>query len=246
MLRRSPDGEARPPRWTEYLSLSDVAGRFHPDNPKAHAEEKIAESIGRFGVIEHIVLDDRTGLLISGHGRVESFVKAREAGGDVPEGVVVDEAGDWLVPVNRGWASADDIEAKAALVGLNETTIKGGWVPDALVHLLSELAEQERGLIGTAFDPAELDLLISELADPSMMGVDPSAEWEGMPEFRSEDLMAKYAVAINFPTEEDQQAFFKLIDRPVSRRMWWPRDDGHVGSAEGEKYVVDDGSQGDG
>src|SRR3546814_3060385 len=57
------------PRRTEYLPLDHLTP--DPSNPKAHDLAVIDASVGRFGMIDQIVRDDRTGFIISGHGRSE-------------------------------------------------------------------------------------------------------------------------------------------------------------------------------
>jgi hypothetical protein len=58
--------------------------------------------MARYGVVEPPVLDERTGRLVAGHGRLEAFAEARAVGLDVPEGVRINAQGEWLVPVISG------------------------------------------------------------------------------------------------------------------------------------------------
>lgn len=168
------------PRRLEYMALDAL--QPHPDNPKAHDEAGISDSMGRFGVIDIIVLDDRTEQLISGHGRVDSFRRLRDAGESAPEGVTVAPDGTWTVPVVRGWASRDDDEAGAALIGLNQGTIAGGWVPDKLAMMLSDLQSQPGGLAGTFFSPDDVDSLLADLGvGETGIGDTDAAYAEGQP-----------------------------------------------------------------
>lgn len=52
----------------EALPLGQLKG--NPKNPKTHALEIITASIERFGFADAVVVDERTGQLVSGHGRV--------------------------------------------------------------------------------------------------------------------------------------------------------------------------------
>lgn len=149
-------------RQIEYLPLDDLA--VDPRNPKAHDTGTITASIDRFGVVEAIVRDDRTGYIVSGHGR-RSTLRAMQERGDLPPDGVRAEGGHWYVPVVTGWASRSDTEARAALIALNRTTELGGWVDDELVDLLGELAEQPDGLEGVGFYPEDLDQLRLRLDD---------------------------------------------------------------------------------
>lgn len=158
MTNRSID-----PRQIEYLPLSGL----EPDgrNPKAHDEGTINDSISRFGVLDLIVRDERTGRIISGHGRRKALLRMQETGEDAPEGVKVDEDGVWLVPVVTGWASRSDTEASAALIALNRTTELGGWDEDALLALLDDLEDIDGGLDGVGYSTEDIDDLRATMED---------------------------------------------------------------------------------
>ena len=145
------------PRQVTYLPLSELPP--DPRNPKAHDLPTIDASIGRFGVLDPIVQDGRTGLVVSGHGRKTTLQAMQDRGEAPPEGVQVGPSGAWLVPVVTGWASRTDTEAGAALIALNRTTELGGWVDDALLELLDELSEFDGGLAGVGFDGEDIDHL---------------------------------------------------------------------------------------
>lgn len=151
-MTASPD-----PRKVTYLPLASLTP--DPRNPKAHDQDTIDASIGRFGVLDLIVKDERTGHIISGHGRRSALLSMEARGETPPEGVRIDEDGVWLVPVVTGWASRTDSEAAAALIALNRTTELGGWVDDALLDLLDELSEVEGGFEGVGFTEDDLEAL---------------------------------------------------------------------------------------
>lgn len=152
--------QADPPRWTEYVPLDDLI----PDerNPKNHDGEVLDESIDRFGFTEQVMVDDRTGKLVAGHGRRERLLAARERGEQPPEGVTVDVDGTWKVPVLRGWRSRDDDEAMAYLVAANQITVKGGWNVDPLVAILDQLRGQSDGLLGIGYSEGDVDELLRQ------------------------------------------------------------------------------------
>lgn len=132
-----------------------------PRNPKNHDSESIGQSLKRFGYVELMVRDDRTGRLISGHGRRSQIMIARENGDAPPEGVEIAEDGRWLVPVVTGWASRDDTEAEAAIIALNRIGERGGWFDESLADMLSELADSPLGLVGVGYDQSDLDDLMA-------------------------------------------------------------------------------------
>lgn len=155
----------------EYMPLDDL--RPDPRNPKGHDETTITTSMGRFGYIEPVTLDDRTGMLIGGHGRVKALTALRDSGGEPPEGIRVED-GKWLVPVNRGWASKSDAEAAGALIALNRATELGEWVDDSLLDLLQDI-DGTGAFDGTGFDLGDLDDLtirMEEEGDPEAFALD--------------------------------------------------------------------------
>lgn len=152
-------------RQIEYLPLDDLA--VDPRNPKAHDVGTINASIDRFGVVEAIVRDDRTGHIVSGHGRRSTLIAMRDRGDTPPDGVII-HGDQWMVPVVTGWASRSDTEAHAALIALNRTTELGGWADDELLELLTELAEQPDGLEGVGYfdgDVEDLQAKLDQIAD---------------------------------------------------------------------------------
>lgn len=146
-------------RRIEYLPLTSL--EENPANPKKHSLDTLETSVARFGYIDPIVLDERTGYIISGHGRhtaltqMETQYIAAPGTIDVPEGVKVDENGQWLVPVARGWGSSSDLEASASLIALNRVNELGGWDEEALLDLMEELTQSvndpENALAGVGY-----------------------------------------------------------------------------------------------
>jgi ParB-like chromosome segregation protein Spo0J len=53
-------------RRLELVPLSAITGA--DKNPKRHASEQLGTSIDRFGYVEPVVIDERTGRLVAGHG----------------------------------------------------------------------------------------------------------------------------------------------------------------------------------
>lgn len=134
-------------RRVEYMPIAAIEPA--PRNPKAHAVEAIAKSVDRFGLAELPLIDERTGRLVAGHGRLDDLIARRRDGEPPPAGVRVGPGGDgdWLVPVIRGWASTSDEDAEAYLVASNRLSDLGGWDDEGLHDLLSDLAEQDAALL---------------------------------------------------------------------------------------------------
>lgn len=170
----------QPPRYIEYLPLGALLDMRDPDNVKGHAEDVIAASMDRFGYVEPVIVDERTGKLVAGHGRLGQLqLLAATATSDEPvappEGIVSNsDGGGWLVPVVRGWRSTDDQEARAAGIALNRAGEVGGWT-DGLAEMLAELADTEAGM-PPGFTPDDLDGLIAELGRGQLADQDTDAD----------------------------------------------------------------------
>lgn len=129
-------------------------------NPKEHQIDNVRASIDRFGYVAPMIIDDRTGRLVVGHGRLESLKARRDAGETPPEGIQTDDTGRWLAPVIHGWASRSDADAAAYLVLDNRQTELGGWDHHALADLLDEIGDPDLIEL-TGWDPADLEELLS-------------------------------------------------------------------------------------
>lgn len=151
------------PRWQEYMPIDELVEAAR--NPKGHDDQLIGESFERFGFIEPIVMDERTGRLVAGHGRLHRLLREHGEGREPPEGVTRGRDRRWRVPVDRGWSSIDDEEAFAAGVVLNRAGERGGWKRDELGGLLDEL-RAGRGLAGVGYTPGDVDDLLKSLAPP--------------------------------------------------------------------------------
>lgn len=196
------------PRWQEYMTLGDLLQRRDPRNAKGHDEDRIAESMDRFGYIEPITLDERTGLLVSGHGRVTVLARERDKGDDAPEGIVTNDDGEWLVPVNRGWASADDDEAELALATANRLVETGGWDLRRLHEQLTRQNDRPAGLRGTGFDTDELRRMQRQL---DVMTPPPTGAADETPQ-----LHTHYSIMIECENEQQQTA---LLQRFLSEGL---------------------------
>lgn len=156
------------PRRIEYLRLDDIAPA--EENPKTHDLASLAESVDRLGFIESIIRDERTEKLVAGHGRRLYLMAAEAAGEDVPEGITVDDEGHWRAPVTRGWSSADDDEATAAIVALNGVAASGGVDAKVLNRVLTRLATgTPGGLSGTGYGTKKTEALLRRLSAPKAL-----------------------------------------------------------------------------
>jgi hypothetical protein len=205
--------------------------RGNPRNPKRHDNTTINKSMGRFGMIEPVVVDKRTGWLISGHGRVETLQERKARGEQPPEGVGVDEEGRWLVPAVTSWSSRSDDEAEAALVALNRTVQTGGWDDDLLADILVKLQEQD-AMDGVGFAPEELDLMMRKLDAAGTVTADLSDvidEFVGTTHLNQVGTKAGMfrTLVVHFPTEPDARRFYETLGMPydlTERSTVYPPD----------------------
>lgn len=144
-------------RYIEWMKVRELIPA--PKNPKTHDIKTLRASFKRFGSVEAPAIDERTGRLVAGHGRCETLRDLEAAGDVVPKGVKVDpDTGAWIIAVQRGWHSANDVEAAAYVVTSNRSSELGGWDDALLDETLAEVAESDLGLDGVGFEPPVDDL----------------------------------------------------------------------------------------
>lgn len=174
------------------MALEDVPRATR--NPREHDLSLIRRSIETFGFTAPGVLDERTGRLVAGHGRLTALEKMHWEGVDPPEGVQLANGGAWLVPIIRGWSSRSDAEAEAYVIADNRLNERGGWDDHVLAEVLSDVAETSPDLLeSVGYTGAELDDLIATVSVP----MDP------------EELSEKYG-------EPDDSAFWPEIKIKVT------------------------------
>ena len=145
----------------EYLPLSEL--QRHPKNPKAHDLGALHTSVNRFGYVTPVLIDERTGYLVAGHGRLDALAQLK-AQGKQPPARIVARNGDWLVPVVRGVEFASDAAVEAYLVADNRLTELGGWDEPELAALLQSLADEDVKLLrATGYDEEDLQRLLFDL-----------------------------------------------------------------------------------
>lgn len=186
----------------------------NPLNPKAHDKELLNKSLTAFGYVEPIVIDGRTDLMISGHGRREVLQQLWDEGANPPEGVTVKD-GQWMIPVVTGWSSKDDVEVNAVLVALNRTTERGGWNDNNLLTILQDLSEHDT-LDLAGYVEADIAVLqrIVEAQDAFTADIksvmDEFIDEHGLDAERIDNTYSS-VLRVYFQTEEARQDFFDAI-----------------------------------
>lgn len=175
----------------------------HPNNPRyidERALSGLAASLERFGVVEPIVWNRRTGFVVGGHQRL----KVLESKGVTTTRVVV--------------VDLDEQEELALNVTLNNPNIAGAFNED-VAEILMALDDE----LGEEFKRLGLDLLADQHVGEQVD--DPLGEWTGMPEFKQKDERAFRSIHVHFPDADAITKFEKLIGKQLpekARHIWFP------------------------
>ena len=208
-MTESTEGSIK--RHVEFVKLEQLKG--DPKNPKSHSLDLIDQSFNRFGVVDLVTVDGRTGYIISGHGRTTALKDAFAKGDEAPEGVEVDEEGNWMVPVNSGWSSKSDAEAAAALIAMNRVTELGGWVDESLLSLLEEIGASGASFDGVGYGETDLEDLRAYLDTEHMaqnFGLEEEAE-DGSDLGGTVDLFVDTVVVNVVMSEGDRPKLYEML-----------------------------------
>lgn len=211
--------DTSPARHLAYLPLDGIPRAVR--NPKEHDSGAIRGSVEKFGCTIAGILDERTGRLVAGHGRLGVLEEMRDEGADPPEGVQRGDDGAWLVPILRGWASRSDREAEAYVVADNRLNEMGGWDHRMLAEVLDELADTDPSLMAiTGYtdtdladmlasfgDPPDLDALGNDYGEPGEGDLWPILRFKVPPGIRNDFYELTSAL------EDDTDRFIALVNR---------------------------------
>ena len=187
----------------EYLPLSKIVEA--DSNPKDHDIGQIYQSIKRFGFTQPIMINENTGKLLAGHGRLQTLQQMKQAGEKTPNRIK-EKDDEWLVPVLKGISFEDDMEAQAYLIADNRLTELGGWNTGELVETLQDLIEGGLDLDGVGYDFDDLESMVNQIDDTGIFDVDvlPDADDE---ETSVKIVVGRYRFSIepeNFYTWEEK------------------------------------------
>ena len=186
----------------EYIPLNTL--KRWERNPKDHDLGELGRSLTRFGFVMPILVDERSGTIAAGHGRIDTLLQQKGLGESPPARIDVED-GDWLVPVVRGVSFNSDGEMEAYAVADNRLVERGGWDEGALTQVLKDLAEGP-GLDGTGYDEDDLDAL---LAFTSMMG-----EFEDLPDLEWDEPDKAWRVIIQCEDEAEVLTLLQALGLP--------------------------------
>ena len=129
----------------EYVPLGKLV-RW-PRNPKRHASEKLEKSFSRFGFTNPIIVDEKSGRIVAGHGRIDTIQKMKVLGLAPPDRVIKKNK-DWLLPIVRGVRFNNDKEAEAYLIADNQLTMAEGFDNELLGNMMATFSKELLNVIG--------------------------------------------------------------------------------------------------
>lgn len=180
------------------FKIADI--RPAPYNPRKTLKpgddewEALSRSLERFGLVEPLIINEATGLLVSGHQRL-NVLKAQ--GVKEVEAVVVD---------------LDEDREKLLNIALNK--IEGDWDYEKLKALFEEIADED--VAYTGFSEDELDALFDEaLKETDEKTVEGGADSTEKPEPPA--IIKQFQIFLSFPTKEAAEDWLK--ERGVDREF---------------------------
>tara|TARA_Y100000004_G_scaffold111847_1_gene125577 strand:+ start:937 stop:1605 length:669 start_codon:yes stop_codon:yes gene_type:complete len=151
----------------EYQNLDDIVEA--DSNPKDHDLGVLYQSMKRFGFTEPIMMNEHTGKLLAGHGRLQALKMMRDNGETAPDRIDVQTDTEdknieyWYVPVITGISIENVGEAQAYLLADNRITELGGWKPMDLMESLTDIIEETGTLDGTGYDLDDVETILGDM-----------------------------------------------------------------------------------
>ena len=164
----------------------------HPDNPNNGDDENLVESIQVNGFVTAVTADVNTGYIVAGNTRYRALLAL----------------GATQIPVI--WEDKWNAEgAVRYMVGDNASARRAVMDEGALIALLGQLAETERGLVGTSITQPEYEKMLMDYANqqdtPDMSGFGGNEH----------GALGLYQIVIEFPDDRDERdaVFAELAER---------------------------------
>ena len=151
----------------EYINLDDIIEA--DENPKDHDLGVLYESMKRFGFTDPIMLNEASGKLLAGHGRLQALKLFKDRGEKAPDRIQVEKdiedetIEDWFIPVIKGINIENSADAQAYLIADNRITEIGGWKPMELIESLNEVIEETGNLDGTGYDLDDIETILRDI-----------------------------------------------------------------------------------
>jgi hypothetical protein len=182
----------------DWERVEKLQTREWKENPKHHDVDAIKASMRKYGYTIPVAMDETSGKLVAGHGRLMTVVSIRDAGETIPKRLMqgheyagrgvcpfcdlpkqhdchTEEArGSWFMPVLRGLDFDDEQQAEEYLVADNRLVELGGWDDSKLAALTSRIAERgDEALKATGFNSGDIDAIIQDISASEKKGKTP-------------------------------------------------------------------------
>ena len=185
----------------QYRPTDSIRG--YERNARVHTQDQIGQiidSIAEFGFNNPILIDEH-GVIIAGHGRLEAAKQMTLA--EVPTITI---------------AGLSDEQRRAYVIADNKIALNARWDETLLAAELQMLQLSTFDMKLTGFSELEI---ATRLDEP----VDHRDEWNDMPEFNNQNLMAFRKLIVNFQDEDAIKDFvaklgIELAD--TSKFIWYP------------------------
>lgn len=166
-------------------------------NPKKHDLAEIRRSMERWGIASIVaIVNEKTGLMVAGHGRCEVLREMKADGADAPKNVKVRKHdGEWLVPVLRGVEFKDEREAHAYLLADNRLVERGGWDREGLADLLREMDLQQDEIPGIGWSAAEVSNILDSIERDKRVEKTPEEKLDGFLDSAIRQLVLFFSAA---------------------------------------------------
>jgi hypothetical protein len=221
-----------------YLPLADL--RPNPRNPRAHGDEvvRLARTILRTTWGAPILAQASTRRIIGGHGRLEAaklIVAGLEVDGILRGGADHlfdrDAPGPGMVPVRL--VDVSDAEADAMTLADNARALQGVDDAAAVVAMATrDFARDAAVMADMGYGAAELDALVKSAGDAVLASapttgtpVDNATEWQGMPEYESQDKGPHRTLIVHFADDAAVASFADLLGVTIAEKTkftWYP------------------------
>lgn len=166
--------------------------RQHPDNPNNGDDENLVESIQTNGFVTAITVDENTGYIVAGNTRYRALLAL----------------GATQIPVI--WENWDAEGAVRYMIGDNASSRRAVMDQAALLALLAQLAETEKGLTGTSIHQDEYERMMLDYAN----ALNETPEGEGFGGM-GEGALGLFQIVLEFPDNRDERdaVFAELAER---------------------------------
>jgi hypothetical protein len=181
-------------KYDKLVSLDNL--KEHPQNRNRHDEDqidRIAKLYEYHGIRHPILVSKRSGYIVAGHGRKLAAVKA----------------GYKEFPVVYQDFESDEKEYTFVQAD-NAIAL---WAYLDVTQISEDLkAKGDEFLQGFDFDVIGLKNFTLESLD----NFKPEDHWNGMPEYKSEDVSANRTILVHFYNDEDVQKFAQLVGQQIT------------------------------